>query len=201
VPVRLRVLFLAEGIYAALTAAFGVGSSGGRKKDAMGHGHGGGAGDSRRAAAAAARERFDAGYGSYGAAPQDTYGGQPTGYAGGVAAAPQFSQQQQQQASAYDPYGAAPQGAYAGAGGGGGAHATPPRRGYAAPGDQSGLSDYSGSPYGQQQSAYGAAPPQAQGQGGYGAGVAPSSIPGYGGGKGFDGLLKQAGMRGGKKSD
>ncbi|GAA6009022.1 hypothetical protein JCM10207_004068 [Rhodosporidiobolus poonsookiae] len=203
VPTRVWVLPLASALYAALSAAFGTGSSGGGRKKDAGHGHGGGG----RAGMAAARDRFDAGYGAYGAPPQDVYGGQPTGYAGG-APAPHLAQQgfvQPQQGmaqpSAYDPYGGPPS-AYAGAGGG--AQATPPRRGYnAAQADQS---EYGGSPasaYGQQ-AAYGAG--MAQGMGGYGGGVAPpppqqASGQGYGGGKGFEGLLRQAGARGGKKSD
>ncbi|GAA5848581.1 hypothetical protein JCM8547_004560 [Rhodosporidiobolus lusitaniae] len=205
VPVRLRILLLAEGVYAALTAAFGTGGGGGRKKDAMGHGHGGG-----RAAAAAARERFDAGYGAYGAPAQDVYGGQPSGYAGGVGGgsayggSPQKLMQQQQyaQPNAYDPYGTASggggQAAYAGQAP---AHATPPRRGYAAPADQ-GAGVGAASPVG-----YGGAYGSATGQGGYGAGVSQTGgaggggVGGYGGGKGFEGLLRQAGARGGKKSD
>ncbi|GAA5885459.1 hypothetical protein JCM6882_009627 [Rhodosporidiobolus microsporus] len=207
VPVRLRVLVIAEGVYAALSAAFGTGSSsGGRKKDA-GHGHGGG-----RAAAAAARERFDAGYGAYGAPPQDVYGGQPTGYG---APAPQqqpvggatggFSQQQQQQPNAYDPYG--PPSAYAGSGGG--VQATPPRRGYAAQSEfGSPANAGAGSPYGQPQpggysspAAYGGAPQGQQGAYGAGGGGGGGVAGGYSGGKGFEGLLRQAGARGGKKSD
>ncbi|GAA5968220.1 hypothetical protein JCM11641_003776 [Rhodosporidiobolus odoratus] len=220
VPVRIRVLPVAQVVYAALSAAFGTGSSGGgRKKDAFGGGGGGGGGGhghhghgyGGRAAAAAARERFDAGYG---APVQDVYGGQPTGYggaaAGGVPLAGSVASPYAQP-NAYDPYGSSPA-TYAGVGGGG-AQATPPRRGYAAPGEQS---EYGGSPAGSTMSGYGsyappppapssvAPPPQAGsgGMGGYAPGVASSSgFGGYGGGKGFEGLLRQAGARGGKKSD
>ncbi|GAA5830329.1 hypothetical protein JCM11251_001309 [Rhodosporidiobolus azoricus] len=206
VPQRVRVLLIAEGVYAALTAAFGMGSSGGGRKKDAGHGHGGG-----RAAAAAARERFDAGYGAYGAPPQDVYGGQPTGYGGGVTSQQggmgAFSQQQQQQPNAYDPY-AGPSSAYAGAGGN--VQATPPRRAYVqqsefgSPANSQASGPAQGSPYGQPQpggysapSVYGGAPQGQQGSP-YGAG---EGAGGYGGGKGFEGLLRQAGARGGKKSD
>ncbi|BGP13869.1 hypothetical protein JCM10213_002507 [Rhodosporidiobolus nylandii] len=190
VPVRIRVLPVAQVVYAALTAAFGTGSSGGgRKKDAFGHGHGG------RAAAAAARERFDTGYGGgggYGSSPQqDVY----SGY-GAPPQAMQPGQGAPGMPNAYDPYGSAP---YAGAGGA--VHATPPRRGYAAAGD---VSEYGGSPasaYGGSQASYGYTPQQAPPPPPQGSAYAGASGQGYGGGKGFEGLLRQAGARGGKKSD
>ncbi|GAA6037092.1 hypothetical protein JCM8097_008726 [Rhodosporidiobolus ruineniae] len=211
VPTRVRVLLLAEGVYAALTAAFGMASSGGGRKKDAGHGHGHGGYGGGRAAAAAARERFDAGYGAYGAGAggQDVYGGQPTGYGGAASASSQAGgdspygspqkQAQYAQPNAYDPY--ASPAAYAGQAPVG---QTPPRRGYAAAGDnQSDVYSspaYNGGAYGAPAGgAYGAGQGQG-GQGGYAPGVQPPQ-GGYGGGKGFEGLLRQAGARGGKKSD
>ncbi|GAA5996200.1 EI24 domain-containing protein [Rhodotorula paludigena] len=206
VPIRIRVLVVAELVYAALAAAFGLSSGGaggsaGRKKDAgMGHGHGA---SPARMAMAQRVNAFDPNYGA--TPPQDVfgagaggggsayggsaYGGSPVRGGGGAGPAPQRYSMES------DPYGTSVGAGGVSYAGAGQAAATPPRRGYAAPDGGLDSSVYSSptraSPYG---GAY-APPPQQQQQ------QAAQSPAGYGGDRTLDQYIRQAGLRGKNKGD
>lgn len=191
VPVRIRVLLVAEMVYGALTAAFGAGggAGGGRKKDAgMGHGMGRGT-PSRGGASAygAAASSFDSSaYGGNASSSHDTFASNnpyaattPSRYS--AESNPYGPPAGSASASTYAP---SPASAY----GTPGVSATPPRRGYAAVDPNSNVAELSpgGSMYQQQMS------PTRGGQAGMG---------GYGGDRALDSYIRQAGLRGKNKGD
>ncbi|BGP37939.1 hypothetical protein JCM10450v2_001876 [Rhodotorula kratochvilovae] len=197
IPVRIRVLVLAELVYSALTAAFGASGpgGGGRKKDAggagMGHGHGA---SPARMAMAQRVNAFDPHYGAPQPPPPHAAGGDNgsayagSAYGGSAYGSPVRARGAEARYSMEsDPYGTgapAPAPSYAGAG----VQATPPRRGYQSEYASPAAATPGAGAYG----AYAPPPPQQQPQGG---------TAGYGGDRTLDAFIRQAGMRGKNKGD
>ncbi|KWU46560.1 hypothetical protein RHOSPDRAFT_15125 [Rhodotorula sp. JG-1b] len=193
VPVRVRVLIVAELVYAALAGAFGVGSSGsaGRKKDAgMGH-----RGTPTRAPPAPSSYGAGPGAGGgYGNA-SSAFGSDPYGPSAAAAPAPRYNAEQ-------DPYGvpvaaagggggiAASASAYAGAYAPSVAQATPPRRGHAM--SESTAGNGAVTPGGV--SDHLMTSPTRGAAGSYG-------VTGYGGDRTLDAYIRQAGLRSKNKGD
>ncbi|GAA5978132.1 hypothetical protein JCM10908_004240 [Rhodotorula pacifica] len=219
VPVRVRVLLVAELVYATLAGAFGVGSAGsaGRKKDAgMGH-----RGTPTRAPPSSSGMGGGQGYsggGGYGNTSSDPYGNGMGGYGGSPAGAAPSRYNAEQ-----DPYGASvataggglasgSASAYAGAYAPSVAQATPPRRGHAVSESTAGagagaVPDYlMTSPTRGAAGAYGSggtvgmSPPPMIGQG-QGLGQGPALGAGYGGDRTLDAYIRQAGLRSKNKGD
>ncbi|GAA5881984.1 hypothetical protein JCM3774_002562 [Rhodotorula dairenensis] len=224
VPVQVRVLIVAELVYAALAGAFGVGSGAGagRKKDAgMGHrgtptrpppassssSYGAGGGGGYGNGGGYSNGSTTAGFGSdpYGSGSMG--GGNGYGSSAGGGSVPRYNPEQ-------DPYGvpavaaSASASAYAGGYAPSAAQATPPRRGHAmsesTTGSSGAVPDYlMTSPTRGAAGSYsaasstGAAASPTQMLGGHG----PALGAGYGGDRTLDAYIRQAGLRSKNKGD
>lgn len=203
VPVRVRVLAVAELVYAALSTAFGIGSaSAGRKKDAgMGH-----RGTPTRAPAPSAGGYGGGGYG--GGAPPPSFGADPYEMGHSMIGGSAYGSTPARYNAEQDPYGvpvgnaggmpSASASAYAGGYSPAAAQATPPRRGHAmtesTTGAQAnGMPEYLvSSPT---RGGAGVAQAPMMGQGG------PALGSGYGGDRTLDAYIRQAGLRSKNKGD